>query len=69
LWKAVVKTPSSLPPSTAATIKDATIGAVGLIPLPPLSMVTAIATVDNRHHHCHSVDGDNRQKPVVVVCH
>jgi hypothetical protein len=41
--------PSSLPPSTAATIDDAAIGAciVGSIPPPLPSMMTAIAAVND----------------------
>jgi hypothetical protein len=50
LWEAVAKTPLLLPPSTAATVVDAAIGACAivstLLPL-PLRM-TVIAAVDDR---------------------
>jgi hypothetical protein len=60
--------PSSLPPSTAATVNDAANGAVGSIPLLPALAMTAIATVNNHHCRCHTVDDDDRQKPAVFVC-
>ncbi len=48
MWEAVVKTPSSPSPLTAAIVNNAAIGAVGSIPpLPPLAM-TAIAAIDDR---------------------
>ncbi len=68
LWEAVGKMPSSLPPSTAATINDATIGAVSSIPPPLPLMTTAIATIDGCHCRCHTVISNDRQKPAVVVC-
>jgi hypothetical protein len=61
--------PSLLPPSNAATINNAAIDAIGSIPLPPPLSTTAIATINNCHCCCHTVNNDNRQKPAVVVCH
>jgi hypothetical protein len=69
LWEAVEKTPSSLLPSTAASVDNTAIGAIGSIPLPLPSTTTAIAAVNDRHCCCHTVNNDNPQKPVVVVCH
>ncbi len=46
----------------------AAIGTVGSIPLLLPSTTTPIAAVDDHHRGCHTVDNDNRQKPVVVVC-
>jgi hypothetical protein len=65
----VVKTPLLLPPSTATTVNNATIGAVESIPLLPPSTTTAIAAVEDHHCCCHTVDNNNPQKPAVVVCH
>jgi hypothetical protein len=59
---------SLLPINRPPTVKDAAIGAINLIPPPPPSMMTAIAAVVEHHRRCHSVDGDDRQKPSVVVC-
>jgi hypothetical protein len=57
------------PPSTAATVDNAAISTVSSIPpLPPLT-TTAIATVNNRHCHCHTVNNKDHQKPAVIVCH
>jgi hypothetical protein len=56
-------------PSTAATVDNAAIGAVGSIPLPPTLTTTAIAAVDDHHCCCHTVNKYNRQKPAVIVCH
>jgi hypothetical protein len=66
LWEAVVKTPPSLPPSTAATVDNAAIGAVGSIPPPLLLTMTDIATVDDCHCRCHTVNDDDHQKPAVM---
>jgi hypothetical protein len=63
-----MKMPSLPLPSTAATVDDAVIGAVSSIPLPPPSTMTPIAAVDVHHCCCHTVDGDNCQKPVGIVC-
>ncbi len=63
------KTPSLPPPSTTTTDDDAAIGAVGSIPpLLPLTM-TAIAAVNDRHCHHHTVDDKDCQMPAVVVHH
>jgi hypothetical protein len=66
----VVKAPLLLLPSFATIIDDAAIGAVGSIPLLPLSTTTAIAAIEDCHHRCHTVSNDDRQKPApaVVVC-
>jgi hypothetical protein len=69
LWEAVVKTPLLPLPSTAATIYNAAINAVGSIPLPPPLTTTAITAVDNPHCRCHTVNNNDRQKPADVVCH
>jgi hypothetical protein len=55
--------PSLPPPSTTATIDDATINAVGLIPPLLPSTMTAIATINDCRCPCHSIDNDNCQKP------
>ncbi len=69
MWEALVKTPLSPPPSTAATVNNAAIGTVGSIPpLPPLT-TAAIAAIDDRHRRCHIVNNNNGQKPAVIVCH
>ncbi len=68
LWEAVVNMPLLPPPSTAATIDNAIIGAVGSIPLPLLSTTTAIPAINTRHCRCHTVNDDDHQKPAVVVC-
>jgi hypothetical protein len=53
--------PSLLPPSTAATVDDAAICAVGsTLPLPP-STTNAIAAVNDRHCRCHTVNNNDRQ--------
>jgi hypothetical protein len=65
----VVKTPLSPPPSTAATVNDATINALGSIPLPLPSMMTTIAAVNDHHHRCHTVNDDDCQKSAVIFCH
>jgi hypothetical protein len=66
----VVKTPSSLLPSTAATpINNTTISAIGSIPLPLLSTMTAIAAIDDLYCQCHTVNNKECQKPAVFVCH
>jgi hypothetical protein len=57
------------PPSTAATVDDAAIKAVGSIPLLPLSTTTTIATVEDHHCLCHTVNDNDHQKPAVVVHH
>jgi hypothetical protein len=50
----VVKTPSTPPPSTAATVNKAAISTIGFIsPLQPLT-TTAITPVDDYHCHYHS---------------
>ncbi len=67
MWEAVEKMPPLPLPSTAATIDNATISAVGSIPPLPPSTKTTIPTINDRHHRCHTVDNDARQKPVVVV--
>jgi hypothetical protein len=46
----------------------AAIRAVSSIPFLPPSTTTTIAAVDNHHCHCHTVDNNNCQKPVVVFC-
>ncbi len=56
-------------PSTAATVNDAAIEAVGSIPSSPPSTTTAIPAVNDHHCRCHTVDNDDRQKPAVTVCH
>jgi hypothetical protein len=61
--------PLLLLPSTTATIDNTAIGTISSIPLPPLSMTTAIVAVNNGHPHCYTVNDNNCQKPVVVVCH
>jgi hypothetical protein len=63
----VVETPLLPPPSSAATANDAVIGAIGLIPMPPPSRTTAIATANDHHHRFHSVGNYNHQKPAIVV--
>ncbi len=64
----MVKIPSLQPSSTATTVDDAVISAVGSIPpLPPLTM-TAITTVNNRYCCCNKVNNVDHQKPVVIVC-
>ncbi len=68
-WEAVVKTSLSLPPSTTATVDDAAINATGSIPSPPSSPTTAIASINNCHCCCHTVNNANRLKPAVVVHH
>ncbi len=60
--------PLSPLPSTAAKVDNAAIGAADSIPPLPLSTTTAIAAINNCHHHCHTVNKDNHQKPAVVVC-
>jgi hypothetical protein len=68
LWEASVKTPSSPLPSTAATVNNAAIGAVGSIhPLPPSTM-TAVVAINDRHCCYHTVNNDDGQKPAVIVC-
>jgi hypothetical protein len=64
----MVKMPLLPLPSTATTIDNATIGAVGSIPLLLLLTITAIATVDDCHRCCHTVNYDDHQKPAVVIC-
>jgi hypothetical protein len=59
--------PLLLPPSTATTVDDAAIGAVGSITPPPPLATTAIATIEDCHRRCHTVNNDDRQKPAVVV--
>ncbi len=66
MWEMVVKTPLSPLPSTAATVDDAAIGTVGSIPLPPPSIMTAIAAVNNCHFCCHTDDNNDCQKPAVM---
>jgi hypothetical protein len=58
-----------LPPSTAATINDTAIGAIGSIPPPPPLTMTAIAAINDHHCRCHTVDNNNWQKPAVIVNH
>jgi hypothetical protein len=59
-----------LPPaSTDATIDNAAISAIGSIPSPLPSTTTAIATINDRHCRCHTVNDDNCQKPENIVCH
>ncbi len=60
--------PSLPPPSTNATVNNATIGAVSSIPLPPPSTMTAIAAIDDCHCCCYTVNNDNPQKPTVIDC-
>jgi hypothetical protein len=67
LWEALVKTPLLPLPSTAATVNDAAISAVGSILPLPLLTTTTIATVDNHRCRWHTVDDNDRQKPAVVV--
>jgi hypothetical protein len=52
-----------------ATVNNATIGVIGSIPPPLPSMTTAIATVDECHCCCYTVNDDDHQMPVVTVCH
>jgi hypothetical protein len=64
---ALEQMPSLRQPSIAATVIDATIGAVGSIPpLLPLT-TTAINAIDDHHCRCHTVEDNDCQKPVVVV--
>jgi hypothetical protein len=65
----VVKTPSLPPPSTAATVDNATIGAIKSIPSLPPSTTTTIAAIDGHHCRCHTVNDNDRQKQAVIVCH
>jgi hypothetical protein len=64
-----VKTPLLPLPSTAATVDDTAIGAVGSIPLPPSLTKTAITAFNNHHCRCHTVNNDDHQMPKVVVHH
>jgi hypothetical protein len=64
----VVKTPSLLLPSTATTVEDAAINAIGSISLQPPMTTTTIAAINDPHCRCHIVNDDNHQKPAVVVC-
>jgi hypothetical protein len=54
--------------STTATVNDAAICTVSSIPPPLPSTMTAIAAINDRHCHYHTVNVNNRQKPAVVVC-
>jgi hypothetical protein len=60
--------PLLLPPSTAATVEDAPIGAVSSIPPLLPSTMTAIVAINDYHCRCHAVNNDNHQKPAVIVC-
>jgi hypothetical protein len=68
LWEVVVKTTLLPLLSTAATVKDLAIGAIGSIQLQPPLTTTAITTIDDHHCCYHTVDNDGHQKPAVVVC-
>jgi hypothetical protein len=63
-----VKTPSLPPPSTAAKVDDTAIGPVSSIPPPPPSTMTTITALNDCHLRCHTVNNNNRQKPVVIGC-
>jgi hypothetical protein len=60
--------PLLLLPSTTTTADSAAISTIGSVPVSPLPTIIAITTVNDCHWRCYTVNNNDPQKPVVIVC-